>query len=134
MRDLILGYLKNQNKTSIIKSSLVLIPCILILISQNHQGSQTANINLKAAFNFGFLIFVFGAFALPFLLYLNKIFIKIEIDKPKWGENPFTIQKPLIAWQFISISTICQGFCLMLKDFIDPGFIQPHIYVEIFSI
>jgi hypothetical protein len=111
--------LKNQNAISIIKTSLIVISCILTVIPPSNYIPKEINgdfLNLLR-------MFVFGAFAIPFLIYLCKIFIKLEISKPKWTDNPFKIFKPLIAWQFISITAICQGVCMIIKDLIYFGFV-----------
>ncbi|MCD4670268.1 MAG: hypothetical protein K8S14_07470 [Actinomycetia bacterium] len=112
--------LKNWNITSIIKTILIIIVCVTVFIP---QVDYTPN-----RFESGFLglakLAVILSLILPGLIYFNKLFFNLKIEKPSWNDNPLILTKPLIFWHYAAYTFMSFGLCWMISDLIYFGFIQ----------
>ncbi|MES2379456.1 MAG: hypothetical protein V4538_00340 [Bacteroidota bacterium] len=97
----------NWNKTgkvkAIILAVLALPNLVLPIAVQGEKGFLSI-----------LLPFVFGSIAILFIAKFNEVFLKREIIKPTWNDNPLTLKRPLSFFHFGSFFFITVGLSILL--------------------
>ncbi len=60
------------------------------------------------------LPFVFGSIAIFIITKFNQVFLKREIVKPTWNDNPLTLKRPLSFFHFAAFFFITVGLSIIL--------------------
>jgi len=97
--------MKNWNRTGKIKAIILALVAIPNLIApvEVHEGPGMI-----------YMPFLFGCFAIPLIIKFNGTFLKREIIKPTWNDNPLTLKRPLAFFHFAAFFFMAVGLSMVL--------------------
>lgn len=99
--------MKNWNRTGKIKAiilGLLALPNFLFPVgAQEQQGLAMILMPL-----------IFGSIAIPLITKFNGAFLRGEITKPTWNDNPLTLTRPLSFFHFGSFFFLTVGLSILL--------------------
>jgi hypothetical protein len=99
------------NKTGKIKALIIAILALVsLLVPIRDTGDKSFIVILTPL--------VFGCVAVPLILKFNSIFLKKEIIKPTWNDNPLTNKRPISLFYFGAFFFIAIGLSMLFSTLI----------------
>jgi len=102
-----------MNKTGIIKMAILVLAFIINIINPvkvpAHQNFIFPVVVIPAA------VIIFFSFAVPFIIEINSNFIKFDLSKPTFNDNPLTFKRVLSPTQFLAQLCIVGGIGINIR-------------------
>jgi hypothetical protein len=99
--------MKNWNKTGKLKAvilGLFALPNLLVPIAQQGQEGLAMIV----------MPLIFGSLAIPLIAKFNGVVFGLELTKPTWNDNPFTLKRPLSFFHFGSFFFLTVGLSILI--------------------